>query len=260
MPFTFAHPAAIVPLARIFRGPYAVSALVVGSMAPDFEYFLRLRPVDDIGHSVAGLLVFCLPVGLLVLGLFHWLVKQPAILLLPQPLHRRLYVAATARPAISAPYAFGLAVLVVVAAATHLVWDSFTHQGGWVVQRVPTLSATVVTVAGIDVRTYKLLQHSSTLAGLSILVWAATRWVRRQPPTATVISLPAPVRNAVVGAIISVSLGCGVLAGVSVGQMRIGVVRFVVVAIAGFATSLLAYSLIYRGYRASFACPSDAPN
>jgi len=33
MPFTFAHPAAAVPLAQ-FRLP--LSALVVGSMAPDF--------------------------------------------------------------------------------------------------------------------------------------------------------------------------------------------------------------------------------
>ena len=260
MPFTFAHPAAIVPLARFVRGPYAVSALVVGSMAPDCEYFFRLRPVADIGHSALGLVVFCLPVGLLLLALFHGLVLHPAMLLLPPALHRRLCVFRAARPVISGRYALLLAGLVVTAAATHLVWDSFTHQGGWVVERVPALSASVVTVAGFDVRAFKLLQHASTLAGLGILLWVAVRWVWRQPPGETVDSLPGWVRRTIVAAILGASLGCGVLAGVTVGDIRIAVVRCVVVVIAGCAVGLVAYSLIYRGYRANFAGTHNAPN
>src|SRR5215467_12574272 len=39
VPFTFSHPAAVLPLAR--RG-LVFSALVVGSMAPDFPYFVQM--------------------------------------------------------------------------------------------------------------------------------------------------------------------------------------------------------------------------
>ena len=40
MPLTFAHPAAILPFSR--KSKYInFSAIVFGSMAPDFEYFLR---------------------------------------------------------------------------------------------------------------------------------------------------------------------------------------------------------------------------
>jgi len=42
MPFTLAHPAAVLPL---FRGPLVPAALVVGAVAPDLPYFLRATGV-----------------------------------------------------------------------------------------------------------------------------------------------------------------------------------------------------------------------
>src|SRR5262245_44725270 len=71
MPFTIAHSAVALPVLRWLRAPYAASALVVGTMAPDFEYFLRLRPFASISHTLPGLLVFCLPAGAAVLAAFH---------------------------------------------------------------------------------------------------------------------------------------------------------------------------------------------
>lgn len=56
MPLTFAHPAAILPFSRQSKYIH-FSALVLGSMAPDFEYFLRGRPVGEIGHSFTGFLL-----------------------------------------------------------------------------------------------------------------------------------------------------------------------------------------------------------
>ena len=51
MPLTFAHPAAILPFSR--KSKYInFSAMVFGSMAPDFEYFLRGQPMGGIGHTV----------------------------------------------------------------------------------------------------------------------------------------------------------------------------------------------------------------
>ena len=68
MPFTLAHPAAALP----FRKTRLVfSAVIVGSMAPDFEYFLRLAPQGRYFHSLPGLFLCTLPVAFAVLWLFH---------------------------------------------------------------------------------------------------------------------------------------------------------------------------------------------
>lgn len=42
MPFTFAHPAAVLPFAKKHSKHISVTALILGSMAPDFEYFYTL--------------------------------------------------------------------------------------------------------------------------------------------------------------------------------------------------------------------------
>jgi hypothetical protein len=67
VPYPFAHPAAVLPLAR-FGVP---SALVIGSVAPDLWYLL---PFIDRAqtHSLSGVLAFCLPAGLLLYLLFHF--------------------------------------------------------------------------------------------------------------------------------------------------------------------------------------------
>ena len=60
MPYPFAHPAAVLPLARPL-GRFAVpSALAVGSIAPDLWYFVPLVGRPD-SHSIGGLAWFCLP-------------------------------------------------------------------------------------------------------------------------------------------------------------------------------------------------------
>lgn len=42
MPFTFAHPAAVLPFAKKHSKHISVTALILGSMASDFEYFYTL--------------------------------------------------------------------------------------------------------------------------------------------------------------------------------------------------------------------------
>ena len=61
MPFTPSHAVAAAPLWLVARGWLPLSALVVGTMAPDYEFLLRLRPSAIVSHSVVGLVVFCLP-------------------------------------------------------------------------------------------------------------------------------------------------------------------------------------------------------
>ena len=86
MPYPFAHPAAVLPLAARFGVP---SALVIGSVAPDLWYLL---PFIDRAqtHSLSGVLAFCLPAGLLLYLLFHFVLKEPLIALLSPRLRHLL--------------------------------------------------------------------------------------------------------------------------------------------------------------------------
>jgi hypothetical protein len=54
MPFTFAHPAIILPL---YKKPhlFSMTALIIGSMVPDFEYFLKVAVKSALNHSLAGI-------------------------------------------------------------------------------------------------------------------------------------------------------------------------------------------------------------
>ena len=207
MPFTLSHPAASVPLAR--HG-LVLSALVVGSMAPDFAYFTFL-PVSHFSHSLPGLLLFCVPSGLAVLWVFHKLLKRPMLSLLP-PSHQRRLTAATN------DFSFGpwrrLALIVaslVLGALTHVVWDAFTHPYGWAVERVSALSRPLIETPHGALRMYKVLQHGSTLVGAILLCYGYVRWYRQAPASpATPSSLLPPAARQ--GSVVVMGLGAAAVA------------------------------------------------
>jgi hypothetical protein len=76
MPFTLSHPAAAIPFLRTRLVP---SALVIGCMVPDFEYFLRFAPEGGFGHSLPGVFVFDLPVAFIALWLFPHMQRSRSI-------------------------------------------------------------------------------------------------------------------------------------------------------------------------------------
>jgi hypothetical protein len=166
MPFTPAHVAAVLP----FRSSRLVwSALVVGAVAPDLEYFLRMSPQDRYGHALPGLLLFTLPLGLLTLWLFHAFVKAPFVELMPEALERRLARVGEFR--FGGAARFGLIVAsLLVGILTHLAWDSFTHGDTWTIRHLHALGHSVPIPYIGFVAVYKLLQHVSTVVGLAILV------------------------------------------------------------------------------------------
>ena len=74
---------------------------------------------------------------------------------------------------------------VLIGAWTHTIWDSFTHDGAWAVQRIPWLRASLIEVSGTVLPTAYVLQQLSTLLGGLGLALLYVRWLRRQPrPTA----------------------------------------------------------------------------
>lgn len=90
MPFTLAHPAAVLPLHRRLRRRASLSALVVGSITPDLAYFLPLGVSGSQSHSALGLLVFCLPVGMLAWGVYLMVLRPFILGLIPRPLSQRM--------------------------------------------------------------------------------------------------------------------------------------------------------------------------
>lgn len=51
---------------------------------------------------------------------------------------------------------------------THVIWDSFTHQNGYMVTNLRFLSQTF-TLFGFHIPIYKFLQHGSTLLGITLI-------------------------------------------------------------------------------------------
>ncbi|WP_158609633.1 DUF4184 family protein [Cellulomonas triticagri] len=181
MPFTLAHPAAVLPLAR---RPLVPAALVAGSLSPDVPYFVPLprsagtwyEPFVNATttHAWPGALSVAVPTGLLLVGLW-WVVRGPARDLLG--VHRDAAAPASrALPTTHAPRALARTVLsVALGVLTHVVWDSFTHGDGVVVQHVAWLREPLVG----SVTAGRVLQHTSTAVGLGALAVVAVRALRR---------------------------------------------------------------------------------
>jgi len=179
MPFTLAHAAAALPLRRV---QFVWSALLIGTLAPDFEYFLRLAPDNRYGYTLRGTFLLTLPVSLAVLWLFHNVVKAPAAELLPERIGSRL-VNELGKFRFGGASKFAMIVVsILVGVSTHLVWDSFTHANTWLSRRWPVLRAPVeIPILG-PTPMYKLLQHGSTAFGVSILSIWVLMWYRKTEP------------------------------------------------------------------------------
>jgi hypothetical protein len=202
MPFTPAHAAAVVPLARRMGAFGSLSALAIGSMSPDFPYFLPGSVPRAETHDLIGILTFCVPTGWLVWLAFQFLVKQPAISLAPGPLRRRL-APFLPSPRLSPTTLVAVLLSLTAGALTHVVWDAFTHGNTIVTRHVPLFREELVAVGGYRVFVYKLLQHASTLAGLSLLAAWILRWYRSAPAIRTAVpAWPRPLRLATLAGVI----------------------------------------------------------
>lgn len=192
MPYTLAHPAAILPLRKLRFFTY--SGLVVGSLSPDFEHVIRLEVRSLYSHSPAGWLWFCLPMGVAVLALYRTLWRPYLSTIFPQlrnPPARILF------------WQDGLSIL--VGAATHIAWDSFTHRGRFGPRHIEWLNREIQIDRGLSLPAWNLLQHLSTVAGLicvTLIVFADARkaeagwWQRMRLRLVGTVALLAPAAMA----------------------------------------------------------------
>jgi hypothetical protein len=204
VPFTFAHPAAVLPL----RGFLWFPGLAVGSVAPDVAYYLPVPGGAKATHSIIGVLGVNLLLGMLLLAVgrvalapllavasagWRARVAPPGLLARLQSWRTRLVTA----------------VSLIVGAATHLGWDAVTHTDGAAVRHWPVLRVSVVGPH----RLYNVIGYVSSFGGLLLLGIVALRWYRCVPPDhgGRWRGLPKWVRSGVLGGImVAAAVGAGV--------------------------------------------------
>jgi hypothetical protein len=207
MPFTLSHPLAIVPLART---RLVFSALVIGSMSPDFEYFVQLDQSGHASHSMLGVALFCLPASLLVYWLWHGFMKLFLVQILPTAAQRKLAPLCASAPARPVAQAIWVVASVIVGAVTHVVWDSFTHPWGWPVQNFEFFHYQVTDNGFLPMKVFKFLQYGSSIGGLALLAWLGIRWYRQAATIETKPLFTARTRWALLCSIIGVAVIVGV--------------------------------------------------
>jgi len=181
MPFTFSHPALVLPLALLPRRWVSLTGLVAGASVPDFDYFIWLKIQSRYGHTWPGIFYFDVPVGLLLAFVFHAVVRNALVANSPAFIQQRFgHLYGFNWPAHFARHWLAVVGSVAVGAASHLLWDSFTHLNGALVQAMPALQQAVL-VGSYPWPLYNILQHSSTLVGavaILLVVLAMPRQTR----------------------------------------------------------------------------------
>lgn len=187
MPFTGSHPAAVLP----FVGTtLPAAALVIGAMAPDLPYYLPVSTGGVETHSWVGVVTVDLALGLLCFAVWYLLAVPPLLAAASESVRARIPVSAlhplttSGQQLSSAPAArvllgvVAVAVGTVIGAATHVLWDSFTHENRWGVSLIPWLGEVHGGKPG-----WQWAQWASGVVGAALIVWWLVRWWRRTPPT-----------------------------------------------------------------------------
>lgn len=174
MPFTLAHPAAVLAFKK--SNWFSITALVAGSIVPDFEFFFQMREVENIGHHWYGIVLFDFPVGLLFCFLFHNLLRNTLVANLP-PIYcsRFSHTLLFNWNQFARNHKVNVAVSLLIGIISHFFLDGFTHNDGVFVTLFPALLVQSG-IAGMPV--YFLLQVLLSVAGMMVVVIAIHKMPR----------------------------------------------------------------------------------
>jgi hypothetical protein len=165
MPFTFSHPAIVLPLYYAPKRWISLTGLIIGSLTPDFEYFIRMNVDSFYSHSVAGIFYFDLPIGILLAFLFHQIIRDSLYDNMPGFIKSRV--------AVFKEFHWNwyfrknwlvVIISVIIGAASHLFWDSFTHETGIFVRLIPALQGTM-SFFGNTLPVFVFMQYFWTVIG-----------------------------------------------------------------------------------------------
>jgi Domain of unknown function (DUF4184) len=178
MPFTLAHPAAVLPLRATWRDGFW--GLVFGSLGPDIPYFLPVRLGEALPktHNPWGAMTVAAPLALLLLLL---VVTFRQVLTAPLWGALRVSAATELATVLRSPVSWlHLIPAAVVGAEIHLLWDSFTHKEGWMVLHVSALAVNVSPLDGYPLKLFRALQYASSLIGMAALAASCRPRLKRE--------------------------------------------------------------------------------
>jgi hypothetical protein len=178
MPFTFSHPAAIIPFTYLPKKWISLTGLIVGSVIPDFVYFTGLGFSSEISHSVRGIFSINFPMAIVVAFTYHLLVRDALIMHLPYVLKCRFLVFTGfdwCQYVKNNPIVVFFSVLIGI--LSHLMWDSFTQEQGFFVKQWPLLQADIPMFWG-QIKMFRVFQHISTILGGVVVMVSIFRFER----------------------------------------------------------------------------------
>jgi hypothetical protein len=155
-------------------------------MVPDLPIFYPHLPPYEFTHSWLGMLVIDLPLGV-ALTIVWWTLVRPGLFeAAPRATRAKLpetWRVPRALRQTLLPWRQGIALVIAVAigVASHILWDSFTHESGWAVEAIPLMRENWGPLPG-----FRWAQYASSglglLAVVGILVVTARAWPTSSAP------------------------------------------------------------------------------
>jgi len=158
----------VLPFKWLPKSWVSMTGLIIGSIIPDFESFLTLDPDKRYSHSLLGMFLFDLPLGLLVCFIFHDIVRQAFLANLPHILKRKFY----RYKLVNWDEYFRRRYITVVMSllagiGTHLLWDRFTHANEY----LPGAITRVHLFGAYNTLLFILVQYISSVLGMAIVLF-----------------------------------------------------------------------------------------
>lgn len=170
MPFTFSHPAIILPLKYLPKNWFSLTGLIIGSITPDFEYFIRMKVQSNYSHTLYGIFWFDLPLAILLSFLFHNIVRNTLFFNSPDILKSRVLLFTSFNwNTYFKENCIIVLISIIIGIVSHLFWDSFTHNHSYFTEHIFTLKKNI-SILGNEIPIWKITQHLSTLTGAIVIV------------------------------------------------------------------------------------------
>lgn len=168
MPFTLSHVLAIVPFHRYLRKYFSISGLIMGSMAPDFEFFLRITLFGVWGHTFNGIFFFDFPISIILILVFHIWVRDALLVFLPDAISSKYakfykfdWLSYFRNNFLKVCYSVFLGIL------THFAWDNITHEPNYVSAFYFQFLEKKLQLFAFTLPVYSILQIISSIIGLA---------------------------------------------------------------------------------------------